>query len=308
MIDKSTVLVLGAGASCAYGLPLGWELRNRLLEMSVESLLTLPSGRQGVPIELIHQFNSAFRLSQWLSIDAFLAHRPEFIELGKHAIAAVLLPAERAERVLHSEPSDHWYRYLAHRMDTSWDRLTDNKVSFVTFNYDRSLELFLETTFINRYGKAENEVRERLKAFPLIHVYGQLGSLDPDSPSFVHYGDTSARAVKIAADGLRIIPEGRDESPEFEAARALLDAAERICFLGFGFDEMNVKRLGGPSINIRSKAGRGFGQLAAASAFGSTQAERQKYGRMISSAPDETAGRMHPGNCIETLRHTQILG
>ena len=40
-------------------------------------------------------------------------------------------------------PSDHWYALLANQLEIGTDRFGENKLSIVTFNYDRSLEHYL---------------------------------------------------------------------------------------------------------------------------------------------------------------------
>lgn len=40
------------------------------------------------------------------------------------------------------------------------------------------------------------------------------------------------------------MPERSSDSPEFQKARELLASARLICILGFGFDEINLRRLG----------------------------------------------------------------
>ena len=265
MIETRTVMVLGAGASKPYGLPLGGELRELILKMNEDDLREIPTGPQTSSYD--HSgaaFLHAFRRSQFASIDAFLARRPEFSVMGKHAIAKALLPRENADALLDKTPDDHWYRYLAHKMDAAWDEIPANKISFITFNYDRSLELFLQETFASAHGRPADEARLLVEKIPIVHVYGKLGSMNPELPDFVPYGgggpDQGSRYLYHAEHGLRVIPEGRDNSPEFITARDLLESAKRICFLGFGFDRMNVERLGNELIGAGGRMTGGSGQ------------------------------------------------
>jgi hypothetical protein len=59
------------------------------------------------------------------------------------------------------------------------DFITNNQVSFVTFNYDRTLEHFLCVRIANTYGIALPLAWESVKKIPIVHVYGSLGEFSP---------------------------------------------------------------------------------------------------------------------------------
>ena len=88
MITIPTVLVLGAGASAPFRFPLGSQLRQNILG-TVGALAQV-----GYSAADISRFCDAFLFSGKESVDAFLEHRTEFIEVGKAAIAQVLIPCE----------------------------------------------------------------------------------------------------------------------------------------------------------------------------------------------------------------------
>lgn len=317
MISRNTVLVLGAGASCSYGLPVGSKLRDLILDIPEDELDKVPNGN-GSSIILPGrgaEFLKAFRRSQYYSIDAFLAMRGEFVEVGKHAIAMTLLPRESPGALLDSNVGDHWYRHLLHAMDAPWKEIHKNKLSVVTFNYDRSLELILTSALAARYGKTECEARAVVEKFNIVHVYGSLGSLDRNSSDFVPYGGAtnSSEYFFRAARGLKVIPESRADSPEFERAKCLLARAEALAFLGFGFDRTNVERLGGHSIGAggRSRDPDYVGYYPfAATALGLTRAEIINVSSQITNVQNgnHLIATMHDMTCLEVLRHTLILG
>ena len=66
------------------------------------------------------------------SVDAFLEHCPEFLDMGKAAIAFELSKNERRQRLY--EPS--WYQYLFNRMCRRFEDFAANRLTIVTFNYD----------------------------------------------------------------------------------------------------------------------------------------------------------------------------
>ena len=79
----------------------------------------------------------------------------------------------------------------------------------------------------------------------IIHVHGKLGKLPFESRrKTLDYGkEPKGLEIFNAAKGLKIIHEDIDNAQEFEAAHSLLNAAERIIFLGFGYNLTNMKRL-----------------------------------------------------------------
>ncbi len=317
MIERETVLILGAGASAPYGLPLGAELRQLILQMSESALRQLPTARGEQRLSYIAStFGTAFRGSRTESIDAFLARRTEFVDLGRHAIAASLLPRESAKQLLHQDVEDDWYTYLLKRMDASWEDLPKNRISFVTFNYDRSLEMCLLHTFQHRYGKTAEEAFEMLGHFPIVHVYGSLGSLDSRNTHFVPYGGGGSsyfsEHIQQAASGLQIIAEGRDSSHELSQARALIEKADAVCFLGFGFDALNVSRLGGHKIIAGTRVtDEGFKvQSFASTVFGLTKAEIGAVASAVTGSSNrrEVQDGMFNAKCLSALRESLILG
>jgi hypothetical protein len=243
------VLVLGAGASLAYGFPTGGELRQLILNFSEDSadnagIITNAHGL--IDPRAFEEFKTAFRKSQITSIDAFLGRRPQFSEIGKKCIAAILLRCERANALFSEAPEkDHWYQYLFnHFAKRDWEELTFDDIAIISFNYDRSLEHFLHVALQNAYGKNAQEASLKLKSLRIVHVYGSLSDELPDSPSYLGYdGKIDADKVNMAAKGLNVIPEGRSDSPALVKARGWLADANAIGFLGFGFDSTNVERL-----------------------------------------------------------------
>ena len=104
-------------------------------------------------------FAEAFKKSSIPSIDQFLALNPNFQNVGKIAIATAMLKYEKESRFREDidDPSKDWYRLLYEKMIEGFsspnflEALGDNKVSFMTFNYDRSLEHFLYESLLNSF-------------------------------------------------------------------------------------------------------------------------------------------------------------
>jgi hypothetical protein len=255
VITNPTVLVLGAGASAPYGFPVAGELKQKICStFSKDSAATrLLHEGSGISANVFFEFREAFRKSGQSSVDAFLEHRPEFIDVGKLAIAYCLIPYESEEALFESDGNrgGDWYQYLSSKLNASFDNFGDNRLSVITFNYDRSLEHYLFTTLRHAHGRSDEECAGALLKIPILHVYGQLSRHPyPDREARPYETDCSRyKSVGYAARGITLLYD--KAKPELEAARRLLTAAERICFLGFGYHPLNLERL-----RLRDSSGR----------------------------------------------------
>ncbi len=250
MIARPTTLILGAGASNPYKFPLGRNLMNQICDHLSPVKQASPQRQVlfdlGQPEDAIDDFWNALRHSDFGSVDEYLEHNPEHMELGKLATAAALIPFEDHDRLFSpSAPlGDHWYKQLGDALDVTADNVSENRVSILTFNYDRSLEEYLLTVTSARRHCNRAEAESVLSTIPIVHLYGTLGDLRENVPQHHEYSaHLSADNVKIAADSMKIIHESEDDTPEFNQAASLLEQSERIYFLGFGYHPTNVRRL-----------------------------------------------------------------
>jgi hypothetical protein len=249
MITKSTVLILGAGASKPF-YPTGNELKQIIcnnIENWTELFLYC-----AVDLKLIKPFKKHLSHSGVASVDTFLEHQPKFMQIGKLAIARALIPFENAS-VLHDSKSDHWYNHIFRKMQCPFEEFENNKLAIVTFNYDRSLEQYLFTGIQDLYGNNVEECTNKLKKIPIIHLHGQLGYLpwqSSDVTKWRDYGkDTNEKfAFREASTLIKIISKNISENLEFNQAHNLIQEGEVVYFLGFGYNDNNLQRL-----NIKKK-------------------------------------------------------
>lgn len=307
---EKTVLILGAGASHGYGFPVGSQLRQKILELrndgEASNIMMFGQGA-------IRNFVDAFRAAQTYSIDSFLGRRPEFIEIGKAAIAYILLACEQEADLNSDANNDHWYQYLVNKLAVdAWENFDPSWLSIVTFNYDRSLQHYLTSALQHTYNKKQDEVLKRLTNVQVVSVYGSLS----DPFSGIPFGNLKDRYmeayVKDAAKGLVIIPEGRDDSPTVLAAQKLIESSDRICFLGFGFDATNIRRLGAPNCFIREIENQyppRVPKTTIATCLGLTTAECHRAAQQLfrELSPGGKSSIFHQKNCINTLRESLIL-
>ena len=245
MVRIPTVLILGAGASAPFGFPIGSELREKILRdfgndlaPGVEVLTKIGYSRGE-----IRSFCEAFRFSGKDSIDAFLERRNTLIEIGKAAIALEMIPCESLAGLF--KDGNNLYSYLINRyLNASPAEFTQNKLSVLTYNYDRSFEQYLFTSLKNSFGLEDYEAAIMVNSIPIVHLHGHLGTLPWQREGGRDYAqDSTPEAIRQASQTIKIIHRPVETYPEFLKAYKLIEKAERLIFLGFGYHEDNVKRL-----------------------------------------------------------------
>jgi hypothetical protein len=251
MLTTPTVFILGAGSSVPYEFPTGFRLSDLVVRGAQpgQSLFNDLHDKAGRSEADIRSFREQFLGSGKNSVDAFLEYRDDLIEIGKLATAQVLIGRENHERLFQFDGS--WLRTLYNRMATDFTEFKKNKVAFITFNYDRTVEHFFHSALTNSYSKIpRSEIELAIAAHvPIIHLHGHLGSLpwqgkapDDSRPFEPH---VTAESLKIAAKSIKVIHEDIvDRDAEFLAAKKLIDGAEKIVLLGFGYNSRNIERLG----------------------------------------------------------------
>jgi hypothetical protein len=205
----------------------------------------------GFDAEELASFEQDLRLSMRSSVDAFLEQRPEYREVGKAAIAASLIPYETMGSLQARTQTTSWYEYLYHQMaqGAGIEQFGLNRISVVTLNYDRSLERFLLGALAHTYGVTNDVAAHKIRAMSIFHhLYGQLGSplfLEPNARSGRDYSpDVTVESVKACLSQIWVLPEHPPGMKALKAGRMLIEQAEVVALLGFGYDPLNVTRLG----------------------------------------------------------------
>lgn len=209
----------------------------------------------------IDSFLLALSRSGQTSVDAFLERRHEdFLEIGKATMAIELMLREN-EGALWVQPN--WMINLFGRMSSeTLEQFDENEVAFVTFNYDRSLEHFLCVSLMNYFGKSVEDCAKVLDGIPIVHLHGRLGYLPWQRKESRAYGDTgiTAQSVNMAVKEMRVVHEDiTDRDKDFAEAKELLQAAERVYLMGFGFGARNVERIELPSLKPAVFYGTAYG-------------------------------------------------
>lgn len=261
MFKDKTVLILGAGASRPYGSPTSGELRQLLLGIDTGSVLDKlqprlslrqdRSPRDGMNVPIHHlinedmkaaaynetthldRFRQQFRLAERVSIDAFINGLPPAVDgidmahIARSSVAAILLRLER-----HAALTGDWYQWLLEFLLRDGRDFPIDRLTVITFNYDRSLERYLDQAFEHSFRLKPEEARAMRDRIKFIHVYGSLGDLNE-----VGWGDVGSQfgaAAKLALATPRIEEERKN------AMRKALANAQRVIFMGFAFWKENL--------------------------------------------------------------------
>ncbi len=205
MIEKKTVLVLGAGASIPYGFPTGEELLKDIVKIFQYSPTPLGDSLRdcGFRDDLIKDFVNQLNRSGRKSVDAFLEHRTEFERIGKAAMIAALIPKEDPAKLFDRSNNEHWYQYLFQQMGSSLDEVANSKLSVITFNYDRSLEYFLLQALQSSFKLEMKYCFILLQKMLIIHLHGLLGALFSNNSDPLYRGFETECTPDILNDAFR---------------------------------------------------------------------------------------------------------
>ena len=236
--------------------------------------------------DLIERLNAA----DPLVIDYFIDQNRHLEDIAKLCIAWVILEREfvsvhyggneNRREIAQKNPAvaalcrgnDNWYRFLLHKLTSgcpNGEMLLSNNVTFVTLNYDVSLEieLYRGLGHLARFSEyAERLITENDR---IIHVYGRLRKDPPWQLMGINWetfgrislaGSTLAQTsppqfwtdVKTildhayeASQGLQIIAPEKAHAEigsvpdHIQKAREAIAEAECVYILGYGFDPMN---------------------------------------------------------------------
>lgn len=253
MIDVNTVLILGAGASVDFGYPLGEDLKVKVIRALSSSNFQeeLKSGYEFRPgMEMfIPEFIQDLEKDKALTIDRFLAKSTkEYKTLGKVAIAKVIMDCEDDTRIFQN---NSWYKVL-YNIICGYPDLENfgaNKLSILTFNYDRSLEYFFFSQLLGDYGDRNRDtILSLVRKIPIIHLHGRINMLSwEDSQEGCPYGRKGFMPDIFKIAEKMVLPN--DENEISNGAHRLIEEAGIIYFLGFGYDESNLRKLGISSIS-----------------------------------------------------------
>lgn len=270
MVTTPTVIVLGAGSNIESGFCTSKRLEADIANEFDTFLRTLVSKEPDIfssPVVAQRFVKDAEELRDLInsgihdSIDIILGSRYTKLEtIGKIAIAYALLKRETKKI---PNTSQKLYLTIFKAMTDSVANYNDlanlsaNRVTFVSFNYDRSLEYFFYDCFKKLVdcpaGFNENEFSHFQNFFKCFHVYGSFGqifSLYHDN--FLPYESAlSFDNLSAAADRIRVI-HNKDVIPDILSIVQALANAKLVIFIGFSFNSKNLVNMSFPKC-LKSK-------------------------------------------------------
>lgn len=281
---SNTILVLGAGASFGFGLPLGSGLRTSIatdlnimyddlgsrLESGsreiVDALCILVRSEDGRGGNINPHRAAAVQIARSMrlsaSIDEYIErHKGDVLKVqcAKLAIAKAILKAERASSI-YADPagrhdpldnaSDSWLACLLRDLTrgAGKDELAGSlsRITIIDFNYDRCVQHFAYHWLQRIYDLSELESANICKGLKIYHPYGCLGPLPHEvTPQGIPFGGAvSPQRLIDIADRIQTYSEAVDELTEPSFVGSDLATARRLVFLGFGFHAQNIGVLG----------------------------------------------------------------
>lgn len=280
MFRAKTVFIVGAGASAEFAFPLGGALLkdiSKRIDISyqagqlqrgdhviVQALRDALGARTDVASYNEH-LHSAWQLvassKQGLSIDSVLdaLEDEKASKVGKFGIVRCILAAEEAS------PLSKWVDHFPDQINlgtfaNTWlDQLTKlltegrrksrvgeifENLSIINFNYDRIIEHYLPFAISNYYGLKPEEVREVMPSLAVFRPYGKAGNLPWETAeNAVAFGNCSAANIQVAAKQILTFTEQVQDEALVTGIRGVIQNADRIVFLGFGYHRQNLELL-----------------------------------------------------------------
>lgn len=258
-----TTFILGAGASIPYGFPTWRALSEGLLSQQMAETFH----EAGFADEDISAFREKYGLSGSTSIDDFLMYNDKFREIGSFGISRIIADSENLSDLMQNEnvPS-RWYGQLFSKLasripyplnDCFGQDLSEEVAwnLFITFNYDRSIETFFWNRMVHGMGCGEQFANQMILGCRFVHPHGMIGRYGWESQG-LDYGKTQRHSW---LKGCHVTTIQIPKSPFY--GRDVLDLIHqlpsRICFLGFGFHELNLQRLHLNAQGLATLRGRG---------------------------------------------------
>jgi hypothetical protein len=188
------------------------------------------------------------------------------VKLGKFAIFLCINQCEDEGELLADQTENGGiYEHIFRVLTRDCDSLSDNPVSFITFNYDRSLEQFFFRRLSALRGGSEEEIVNELNRLQILHLHGSLGYLPWEgtiqSESSLPYqprdiqNPTNCDDLLVMSRNIAIISDVNPTYWPLKKSIDLLKSSTNIIFIGFGFHSTNMARLGFesfPRIDTRS--------------------------------------------------------
>lgn len=270
MNKTKTVFILGAGSNCKFGFPLGIEmLKNAVLDIkdtnSVLYQMLLKLSTELTLTESFVEFGDKLYKSPFDSIDEFVFQSPDYEQIAKIVISYYIIECENKSDLFGY--MEHWYKFFWDQIYTrDFKDFPKKDIGIISFNYDRSFEEYFYSSIYNTYGSKNNINDNNIKKLifdkiPIHHVYGKINNLPfENNDSNYEYGqkhiiipvedevqqrvNNLLNPVKESIKNIEFILENRQtKNSRLDKIINLIRESSKIVFLGFAFNEDNMKIL-----------------------------------------------------------------
>lgn len=279
MLKKPTVLVLGAGSSDEFKLPVGNQLAQDIADRTnfyFADGFSMTSGDRELYDTMKTRYPTHSQvlsvgraISQGLplsrSIDDFLYNQGEdecLVHVGKAAIVRSILTAEKnsaligltnydddARRSVLRSLSDSWiyrlFTFLQTDVRKAHVESIFHNLTIINFNYDRCVELFLFHALQQAYSLDEAAAAKVMKDLVISHPYGQPGPLPWQSPDNAVVFGAQLRMDRLlaATELIKTYTEQAHDEQDRLGWQASIAQCDQLIFLGFAFHRQNVEIL-----------------------------------------------------------------
>lgn len=279
MLIRKTALVLGAGASKDFGLPLGVNLRDEIAESlnikpddwgrrlesgdaEIDNALRLRVQSDSIPQGQLNLYRRAAReiseaVMMCSSIDDCIerhAGNHAFELCAKLAIARAILSAERNSPLRTDQRegespdlsiySRHWLPEFL-RLTTRGLHLRDlhkafDNLTVISFNYDRCFEHFVYHWLIKVYRIEPTDAKNIVSLMNIYHPYGSLGDIfNNPNGNYIPFGGEMSHG-RLLDIANNIKTYSESVSSNQEVIDQISDCKTMI-FLGFAFHRQNLE-------------------------------------------------------------------
>lgn len=246
--DKKITIFLGAGSSVSAGFPTDTELRNKIAESMLNENLYQIFEQAGFTIEDCKEFRTRLVKGGFTTIDELINTHNQYAPLAKLAIAFTLLQYEYNGIANEKITSDeHWYMPFFRAIVQAGLERKLNNITFITLNYDRTLQQFIHEFTTNRGITYDPYI---------INLHGRLPFLPFENKSYsVEYGDTNhlGHEYKNFTSSIFSLSDYSESSEAYKEATDEIRRSDLLLIMGFAYHEPILEKLNLSNIPMNFK-------------------------------------------------------